>query len=98
MFKTLIVFGAFNFASLPSVYFFFPETNKRTLEEINLLFASDGPLVKDNEREFRKLLGEAGGNVAVAERRLLEEVNDESSRKESSGSADEEVYVEGKGS
>ena len=70
--KTLIVFGSFNFVSLPPVYFFFPETNGRSLEEINLLFAAHSPVVSENEREFERMLREAGGNVAVAERRMME--------------------------
>jgi Sugar (and other) transporter len=73
--KTLIVVASFNFASLPLVYFFFPETKGRTLEEINLLFAAESPFVGDNEREFRRLRDEAGGNVALAERRILAQVD-----------------------
>ncbi|KAL2069461.1 hypothetical protein VTL71DRAFT_14140 [Oculimacula yallundae] len=73
--KTLIVFGAFNFASLPLVYFFFPETNGRSLEEINLLFAASSPFVKANEKEFAAMLAAAGGNVAEAERALVNEVD-----------------------
>ena len=74
-YKTLIVFACFNFASLPLVYFFFPETNGRTLEEINLLFSAKSMFVGPNERAFRETLEQAGGNVAVAERRMMEEVD-----------------------
>lgn len=74
-FKTLIVFGVFNFLSLPLVYFFFPETKGRTLEEINLLFAAETPLASANEAEYHRLLNEAGGNVAVAERRMMEQTD-----------------------
>ena len=74
-YKTLILFGVFNFLSLPLVYFFFPETKGRTLEEINLLFAAESPLASANEREYRRLLDEAGGNVAVAERRMMEDMD-----------------------
>ena len=74
-YKTLIVFGVFNFLSLPLVYFFFPETNGRTLEEINLLFAAKSPLASANEQEYHRLLNEAGGNVAVAERRMMEDMD-----------------------
>lgn len=93
--KTLIVFGAFNFASLPLVYFYFPETNGRTLEEINLLFAASRPFVKANEAEFSKMVSAAGGNIAVAERKLMEEVDEGAGEKRRS--ADEEYQVEGKG-
>ena len=74
-YKTLIVFGVFNFLSLPLVYFFFPETKGRTLEEINLLFAAESPLASVNEQEYHRLLNEAGGNVAVAERRMMEDID-----------------------
>ena len=72
-YKTLIVFGVFNFLSLPLVYLFFPETKGRTLEEINLLFAAESPIASANEREYHRLLNEAGGNVAVAERQMMED-------------------------
>lgn len=91
--KTLIVFGAFNFASLPLVYYFFPETGGRTLEEINLLFAAKSPIVSANEAEFSRLLSEAGGNVAVAERRLMEEVDAKAGEQGRHG--DEEVRLDG---
>lgn len=74
-YKTLILFGAFNFLSLPLVYFFFPETKGRTLEEINLLFAAESPFASANEKEYHRLLNEAGGNVAVAERRMMEDID-----------------------
>jgi len=89
-----MVFASFNFCSLPLVYLFFPETNGRTLEEINLLFAAHSPIVSANEREFRRMLDEAGGNVAVAERRLVEEL-DALAGEEDIGAA-EVYYQEGK--
>jgi magnesium-transporting ATPase (P-type) len=92
--KTLIVFASFNFASVPLVYFFFPETNARTLEEINLLFAAKSPFVKANEEQFALMLNEAGGNVAVAERKLMDEVNEIAGERPTS--IDEESQVEGK--
>ena len=90
-FKTLIVFGCFNFASLPLVYLFFPETLGRSLEEINLLFAAQSPLVKANEAEYRRRMADAGGNVAVAERRLVEEIHGSAEKHESA--SDEEAAV-----
>jgi hypothetical protein len=62
---------------MPVVYFIYPETNGRSLEEINLLFTSPSLLVSKNEAEYRKMIEEAGGNVAVAERRLLDSVDSE---------------------
>lgn len=70
--KTLIAFGCFSFASLPLVYFYFPETIGRILEEIKLLSAAHNPIVSANQNGFRRLLDAAGGNAAVAECRLGE--------------------------
>ena len=89
--KTLMVFGAFNFASLPLVYYFFPETNGRSLEEVNLLFAAESPFVKPNEERFREMVAAAGGDIAKAERRLMEEVDGVG--KAHAGSFDEEREV-----
>jgi hypothetical protein len=61
--------------AIPSVWFIYPETRGRSLEEINLLFASPSILVSANEKEYQRMVQEAGGNTAVAERRLLDEVD-----------------------
>jgi hypothetical protein len=92
--KTLMVFAVFNFASLPLVYFFFPETRGRSLEEINLLFAAESPLVAANEKEFAARLAAAGGSVAVAERRMMEEVDGVSPGLTTPGKGDEEASFE----
>ncbi|OKP09594.1 Sugar transporter STL1 [Penicillium subrubescens] len=63
--------------AIPAVYFIYPETNGRSLEEMNLLFASPSLLVKANQREYDRMLNEAGGNIAVAERRLFDSVDAE---------------------
>ncbi|KAH7010659.1 uncharacterized protein B0I36DRAFT_203087, partial [Microdochium trichocladiopsis] len=39
--KTLYIFAACNVISIPMVWALYPETNQRTLEEIDLLFSSD---------------------------------------------------------
>ncbi|PLB46225.1 sugar transporter [Aspergillus steynii IBT 23096] len=39
-YQTYIIFAVFNAALIPFVYFFFPETKGRTLEELDLVFAS----------------------------------------------------------
>ncbi|KAF5858198.1 hypothetical protein ETB97_004700 [Aspergillus alliaceus] len=39
-YKTYIMFAVFNAALIPCVYLFFPETKGRTLEELDLVFAS----------------------------------------------------------
>jgi hypothetical protein len=57
------------------VWFFYPETAGRSLEEMNLMFASDSPLVSKNMAEYHRMVDAAGGNVALAARRLLDEVD-----------------------
>ncbi|KAG0152602.1 hypothetical protein CROQUDRAFT_650047 [Cronartium quercuum f. sp. fusiforme G11] len=41
-YKTYIIFSITNFFIIPSVYFFFPETSNRSLEEIDEIFAKSG--------------------------------------------------------
>lgn len=64
-----------NFVAMPIIYFFYPEVAKRSLEEINLLFTSDSLFVSKNMHEYRRRIDEAGGDIAVAARRLLDEVD-----------------------
>ncbi|KAJ3537362.1 hypothetical protein NM688_g6703 [Phlebia brevispora] len=56
--NTLHIFGAINFLSIPMVWALYPETANRTLEEMNLLFASKSPWVWDEEAHFKKLKAE----------------------------------------
>jgi hypothetical protein len=72
---TFIFFGLMNLLVLPFVWFFYVETAGRTLEEINLLFTSDSMLVSKNMAEYDRRVAEAGGNIAVAARKLLDEVD-----------------------
>jgi hypothetical protein len=60
---------------MPVVWFFYPEVAGRSLEEVNLLFTSESLLVSKNMEEYHRRIGEAGGNIAVAARRLLDEVD-----------------------
>ncbi|KAK0237232.1 general substrate transporter [Armillaria nabsnona] len=53
--NTLYIFGVINFLCIPIVWAFYPETANRTLEEMDLLFASKSPFVWDEEKHFRKL-------------------------------------------
>ncbi|KAL6713719.1 hypothetical protein ACLMJK_008211 [Lecanora helva] len=53
--KTLYIFGICNVISIPMVYALYPETNQLTLEEMNLVFASDSIWTWDAEREFKLL-------------------------------------------
>lgn len=59
--NTLHIFGAVNFLSIPLVWAFYPETANRTLEEVDLLFASSSPFVWDNERHFAELKARGKG-------------------------------------
>ncbi len=72
---TFIFFAAMNAVSGPIIYLFYPEVANKTLEEIDLLFTSNSLLVKKNMQEYNRRVAEAGGNVAVAARRLLDEVD-----------------------
>jgi hypothetical protein len=63
-----------NAAVLPIIYFFYVEPAGRSLEEVNLLFTSNSPFVKRNVEEYDRRVAAAGGNTAVAARRLMEEV------------------------
>lgn len=53
--KTYYIFGAANVITLPMVWALYPESNQRTLEEMDLLFAADSPWVWDAERNFALL-------------------------------------------
>ncbi|KAJ3939223.1 uncharacterized protein N0V96_010669 [Colletotrichum fioriniae] len=56
--KTLYLFGAVNFVSLVVVWALYPESNQRTLEEMDLVFASDSIWAWEAEKEFAKLKAE----------------------------------------
>lgn len=64
--STLHIFGAINFLSIPLVWALYPETANRTLEEMDLLFASNSPFVWNEEKHFKKLKAEleAGKHIA----------------------------------
>lgn len=53
--NTLHVFGAVNFAMIPVVWALYPETANRTLEEVDLLFASESWWAWDEEQTFQRL-------------------------------------------
>lgn len=46
-----------------------------SLEEVNLLFIVDSPLVKVNVTEYKRRNTAAGGNTADVVRRLMEEID-----------------------
>ena len=86
---TFLFFGAMNAISAPIIYFFYPEVAGKTLEEVNLLFTSESPLVSKNMAAYRARLDAANGNVAVAARRLFDEVNELEQRKYGHGGESE---------
>ena len=53
--KTLYIFAACNAITIPMVWALYPETNQRTLEEINLLFAADSIWSWEAEKNFKNL-------------------------------------------
>ena len=58
--KTLYIFAACNAITIPMVWALYPETNQRTLEEIDLLFASDSIWNWEAERNFARLHEQVG--------------------------------------
>jgi hypothetical protein len=53
--KTLYIFAACNAITIPMVWALYPETNQRTLEEIDLLFAADSIWNWEAEKNFARL-------------------------------------------
>lgn len=66
--NTLFIFAACNIITIPMVYALYPESNQRTLEEMNLLFAADSPWTWVAEKEFARLKAENPGLVQAAQR------------------------------
>ena len=86
---TFLFFGAMNALSAPIIYFFYPEVANKTLEEVNLLFTSDSLLVSKNMAAYYARLDAANGNVAVAARRLFDEVDNLEQEKDGHGGESE---------
>ena len=72
---SFLFFGCMNIVATPIIYFLYPETGSRSLEEVNLIFTSESLLVSKNMLEYQRRVDEAGGSVPVAARRLLDEVD-----------------------
>lgn len=53
--KTFYIFAVCNIITIPMVWALYPESNQRTLEDMDLLFAADTPWVWDAERTFARL-------------------------------------------
>lgn len=66
--KTFYVFGICNIISIPIVWAFYPESNQRTLEEMNLLFASDSWFNWEAEKTYARLKEENPELIQAARR------------------------------
>lgn len=91
---TFLFFGAMNIVVFPIVWLIYPEVAGKSLEDVSLLFTSDSLLASENMKEYHRLKSEAGGNVAVAVRNLLAEVDADASAN-SSGSGNIEKLEDG---
>lgn len=65
---TLFIFAACNILTIPMVWALYPESNQRTLEEMNLLFAADSPWNWEAERNYAILKEENPELVQAAQR------------------------------
>ena len=66
--KTLYLFGAVNAGSILMVWALYPESNQRTLEEMNLVFASDSIWNWEAEKNYA-ILKEENPDLVQAARR-----------------------------
>ena len=66
--KVFYIFGAVNFLTIPIVWAFYPESNQRTLEEMDLLFATNSWWNWDAESTFARLREENPELVQAAKR------------------------------
>ncbi|KAI1259066.1 general substrate transporter [Xylariaceae sp. FL1019] len=80
---TLHIFGIANIITIPIVWTLYPETNQRTLEEMDLLFASSSPWVWDAEKTFARLKQERPELVQAAKHGVHVDIEQGSDEKES---------------
>lgn len=66
--KTFYIFGAVNALTIPIVWALYPESNQRTLEEMDLLFASSSWWNWDAEAVFNTLKEQNPELVQAAQR------------------------------
>jgi hypothetical protein len=66
--KTLHIFGGVNALSILAVWALYPETNQRTLEEMNLVFATDSIWDWEAEKNYKILKEENPDMVQAAQR------------------------------
>ena len=88
--KTLYIFGGVNIFAILVVWALYPETNQRTLEEMNLVFAADSIWNWEAEKNFA-ILKEENPDLIKAARRGSSVVNAETgmTRRGTTASADE---------
>ncbi|KAF5015165.1 hypothetical protein F66182_13598 [Fusarium sp. NRRL 66182] len=65
--KTLYIFAACNIITIPMVWALYPESNQRTLEDMDLLFAADTPWNWDAEETFARLKEENGDFIQATD-------------------------------
>ncbi|KAK5709343.1 hypothetical protein LTR17_019856 [Elasticomyces elasticus] len=70
--KLLYIFGACNIISIPIVWALYPESNQRTLEEMDMLFAADTPWAWDAERNFARLKEQNADMIHGGENHVLD--------------------------
>ncbi|ORY68529.1 general substrate transporter [Pseudomassariella vexata] len=66
--NTLHIFAACNIIAIPIVWALYPESNQRTLEEMDLLFAAPTPWVWDAEKTFARRKAEQPDLVHAAKK------------------------------
>ena len=69
-YKIFYIFGVLNYVWIGIVWLFFPETSKRSLESIDLLFRSNSWFVWRNEREFAERFIQHEAEVAAGMKQL----------------------------
>ena len=82
--NTMYIFGGVNLLSLVIVWALYPETNQRTLEEMNLVFASDSIWNWEAEKNF-KILKEQNPDLVHVTRRKQSMVDNEAGLKTQRG-------------
>ena len=66
--STLHIFGGVNILAIVVVWALYPETNQRTLEEMNLVFAADSIWNWEAEKNYKNLVEENPELVQAARR------------------------------
>ncbi|GME31087.1 hypothetical protein V499_06105 [Neofusicoccum parvum] len=64
--KMFYIFGVVNVLSIPIVWALYPESNQRSLEEMDLLFAAETLWTWDAEKTFEELKAQSGGRFSGA--------------------------------